>query len=297
MGRLDGKVGIIMGGASPNMGGTVAHLMAQEGAKVFVNDIDASVVEETVAFLQSRGFEAGGAVGDAGDEAQVTEVVGKAVDQFGTIDLLYNNAGWHYFASVLNTEVEPWNDQFRRNMTAAMLTTKHVGKVIADHGRGGAIVHTASDAGHQGEAGSPGYSGVKAGLINFARAAAMDLAGHGIRVNTVSPTFNEHLLLRGPVRNRRREGPFTWGSDEFLRGIPLGRFCSVNDIAGAVVFLLSDEASFVTAQDIRLDGGALARYWPWQPGEFSGVTTEKFLSDWHPIRYGERSEEVFKPDD
>jgi NAD(P)-dependent dehydrogenase (short-subunit alcohol dehydrogenase family) len=189
-GRLEGKVGIIMGGASPNMGGTVAHLMAQEGAKVFINDIDAEIVKGTVEFLKSRGFEAAGAVGDASDEEQVADVVEKAVAAFGTIDLLYNNAGWHYFAQILDTELEPWNDQFRRNMTAAMLTTKHVGRVMADHGRGGSIVHTASDAGHQGEAGSPGYSGVKAGLINFARAAAMDLAQHGVRVNTVSPTFN-----------------------------------------------------------------------------------------------------------
>jgi NAD(P)-dependent dehydrogenase (short-subunit alcohol dehydrogenase family) len=294
--RLEGKVGIIMGGASPNMGGTVAHLMAQEGAKVFINDIDAEIVKGTVEFLKSRGFEAAGAVGDASDEEQVADVVEKAVAAFGTIDLLYNNAGWHYFAQILDTELEPWNDQFRRNMTAAMLTTKHVGRVMADHGRGGSIVHTASDAGHQGEAGSPGYSGVKAGLINFARAAAMDLAQHGVRVNTVSPTFNEHLLLRDQIRSgHRRPGPFSWTSDHFLRGIPLGRFCSVNDIANAVVFLLSDEASFVTAQDIRLDGGALARYWPWQPGEHTGVSTEKFLSNYHPIRYGERSEDVFSP--
>ncbi len=285
-----------MGGASPNMGGTVAHLMAQEGAKIFVNDIEPGVVGSTIDFLQSRGFEASGAAGDAGNEQQVASVVNQAVAEFGTIDLLYNDAGWHYWSPVLETELEQWNDQFRRNMTAAMLTTKYVGRVMVDHGRGGSIVHTASDAGHQGEAGSSGYSGVKAGIINFSRGAAMDLAAQGIRVNTVSPTFNEHLLLRPQVRGTERtEGPYARSPDDFLKGIPLGRFCSVLDIANAVVFLLSDDASFITGHDMKLDGGALVRYWPWQPGAFTGVSTEDFLSDWHPIKYGERSEDVFRP--
>ena len=296
MGRLDGKVGLIMGGASPNMGGTVAHFMAREGAKLFVNDLDAPIVEETVAFLQSRGFEAAGAVGDAGVEADVADIVRQAVERFGTIDLLYNGAGWHYWSPVLDTDLGQWNEQFRRNTSAAMLSTKHAGRVMADHGHGGSIVHTASDAGHQGEAGSSGYSAVKAAIINFSRGAAMDLASQGIRVNTVSPTFNEHLLLRPQVRGTDRSGgPYARSSDNFLMGIPLGRFCSAADVANAVVFLLSDDSSFITGHDLALDGGALRKYWPWQPGWSSGVSTEKFLEEWHPMRFGERGDEVFKP--
>lgn len=183
-------------------------------------------------------------------------------------------------------DVEAWNLEIKGYLTGAMLATKHVARAMVAKKLPGSVIYIPSDAAHQGEPGNSCYSAAKAGLLNFARAAAMEFARHGIRVNTVSPTCTEqNLWMYAQMLNVPR-GPYNLSPDDFLQGIPLGRFCTTSDVANAVVFLASDESSFLTAVDIPLDGGARAKYWPWTPGKWSGITTERYLATMKRNRYG-----------
>ena len=138
--------------------------------------------------------------GDASDPEQVQSVVNQAVEHFGKIDILVNMAGRQYRWAVWDVNIHDWERQLKGYLTGGMLTTKYVSRVMMDKGIRGSIIHIVSDAGHQGEAGNSGYSAAKGGLLNFCRAAAMDLAHLGIRVNTISP----HLRRAQHVAVRRR---------------------------------------------------------------------------------------------
>jgi NAD(P)-dependent dehydrogenase (short-subunit alcohol dehydrogenase family) len=287
MRRLEGRVALICG-ASPNNGGTIAHFMAKEGAAIAVSDLVPEVAEETAAFLRSRGFEAVAVPGDAANEEDARCMVERTVERFGHLDILVNLAGKQYRWHVLDINPHDWNRVIGSYLTGGMFMTKHAARAMVEKERAGAIIHIVSDAGHQGEPGNSGYSAAKAGLLNFARAAAMDLAPYGIRVNTISPTYIEHNLWRfGEGGWRTLRTRYRTTADDFLRGIPLGRFCRATDLAHAAVYLASDEASFVTGADLPLDGGARAKYWPWVPGEYTGITVEEYARSIQPTRYGE----------
>jgi NAD(P)-dependent dehydrogenase (short-subunit alcohol dehydrogenase family) len=290
MGRLEGKVALFMGGANPTISGTTAHFMAREGARVAVSDIVPGEAEETAEFLRGRGYEAIAFPGDATSEDDVQSIVQRCVDHYGPIDILFNSAGYHYRAGIMEVDLAKWNEQFARNLTAAMLTTKHVARVMVGNQTKGAIIHISSDAGHQGQPGSTGYSAVKAGILNFARAAAMELAAHGIRVNTISPTANEHNYFRVRAPG---SPPFDFNPAwrvKFIEGIPLQRLCRADDVANAAVFLASDEASFITAVDLPVDGGAMRKYWPWTPADYTGLNIEDYLQTTGPRKWGEEVE-------
>ena len=284
MGRLEGKVALIVG-ASPNNGGTTAHFMAREGAKVVANDLVPVSGEETAEFIRSRGYDAIALPGDASDPEQVQSVVNQAVEHFGKIDILVNMAGRQYRWAVWDVNIHDWERQLKGYLTGGMLTTKYVSRVMMDKGIRGSIIHIISDAGHQGEAGNSGYSAAKGGLLNFCRAAAMDLAHLGIRVNTISPTYVEHNMWRfGGVASLRTRHRVT--ADDFLKGIPLGRFCRASDIANAAIFLGSDESTFMTGSDIPLDGGARTKYWAWVPGQFTGIDAQEYYENAVQTKYG-----------
>jgi NAD(P)-dependent dehydrogenase (short-subunit alcohol dehydrogenase family) len=287
MRRLEGRVALICG-ASPNNGGTIAHFMAKEGAAIAVSDLVPEVAEETAAFLRSRGFEAVAVPGDAANEEDARCMVERTAERFGHLDILVNLAGKQYRWHVLDINPHDWNRVIGSYLTGGMFMTKHAARAMVEKERAGAIIHIVSDAGHQGEPGNSGYSAAKAGLLNFARAAAMDLAPYGIRVNTISPTYIEHNLWRfGENGWRALRTRYRTTADDFLRGIPLGRFCRATDLAHAAVYLASDEASFVTGVDLPIDGGARAKYWPWVPGEYTGITVEEYARSIQPTRYGE----------
>ena len=294
MGRLDNRVALVFG-ASPNNGGTSAHFMAREGAKIAVNDFKPEVAEETAEFLRSEGYDAIAVPGNASVEAEVESIVQRTVDHYGYVDTMLNMAGTQYRHSVLDFNLYDWNKQIAGYLTGGMLTTKHVARAMVDKGVEGSIIHLVSDAGHQGEPGNSGYSAVKAGLLNYCRAAAAELGEHGIRVNTISPTFIDHLFWMFPfgpgMFMPRTRGPYNLGADDFLQGIPLGRFCKASDVADAAVFLASKESSFITGADIPLDGGATSKYWAWTPGKHTGITTQDYLATMKKRRYGVEVEE------
>ena len=265
MTRLAGKVAIVTG-TSPNIGGGIAEGLADEGAKVVCVDISAHNAGQCADWIRRRGGDAIGVTCDVTDEGEVQAMVGRARDAYGGVDVLVNNAGILGGMSVLEMPLERWNRQIGVNLTGTFLCTKHVARLMVDQKRGGSIVVIVSTAGHQGQAGNIAYSTSKSGLLNFTRAAAMDLVKHGIRVNSLTPTATD--AEEGQARAA------SWGRARTERGgrlldfakmVPMGRLPSPRHYARAVVFLASDDAEMITGTDFRVDAGAIAKYWPWIP--------------------------------
>src|SRR6185295_7926487 len=185
--KLAGKVAIVTG-TSPNIGGGIAGGLADEGAKVVCADVVADNAQQCAAWIGKRGGDATGVVCDTTDEAQVEALVARARETYGGVDILVNNAGILGGESVLDMPLERWTRQLAVNLTGTFLCTKHAARLMVERGTRGSIIVIVSTAGHQGQAGNIGYCTSKSGLLNFTRAAAMDLVRHGIRVNSLTPT-------------------------------------------------------------------------------------------------------------
>jgi NAD(P)-dependent dehydrogenase (short-subunit alcohol dehydrogenase family) len=263
--KLAGKVAIVTG-TSPNIGGGLAQGLADEGARVACVDVVADNAEQCAAWITKRGGEALGIVADTTDEAQVQAMVARVRDAYGGVDILVNNAGILGGESVVDMPLERWNRQIAVNLTGTFLCTKHVGRLMIEQGRRGSIIVIVSTAGHQGQTGNIGYCTSKSGLLNFTRAAAMDLAKHHIRVNSLTPTATdvaesvERAVEWGRPRAERRGRLL-----DFAKMIPAGELPSPRHYARAAVFLASDDAEMITGFDLRVDAGAIAKYWPWIP--------------------------------
>jgi NAD(P)-dependent dehydrogenase (short-subunit alcohol dehydrogenase family) len=263
--KLSGKVAIVTG-TSPNIGGGIAGGLADEGARVVCVDVVADNAQQCAEWIRKRGGDALGIVADTTDEGQVAAMVARVRDTYGGVDVLVNNAGILGGESVLDMPLERWNRQLAVNLTGTFLVTKHAGRLMVDQGRGGSIIVIVSTAGHQGQAGNIGYCTSKSGLLNFTRAAAMDLAKHRIRVNSLTPTATdqEEGIERGVAWGRER--PERRGRLlDFAKMIPTGELPSPRHYARAAVFLASDDAEMITGVDLRVDAGAIAKYWPWIP--------------------------------
>jgi NAD(P)-dependent dehydrogenase (short-subunit alcohol dehydrogenase family) len=298
MGRLEGKVAIVFG-AGPNIGGTIAYYLAREGARVAVTDIDAAVAEQTAGFIGSRGFEASPLSGNATVESDVAANVQSVVDTYGHVDIVVNMIGTIYWSSIVDMDLEKFQAALLSFPTAGMLTTKHAARAMIAAKRGGSIVHILSTAAHFGEAAGAAYCASKAALLNLARSAAMDLAHDTIRVNTITPCAMEHQLW-----TKRSEELFNpdfvppktrsyRSRDEYLKQIPLERFPRSSDIAGAAVFLASDESSFLTGIDIPVDGGLRFKYPTWRPADYTGVNLVDYANSLYREEYGEQTTRLF----
>lgn len=286
--RLEGRVALITG-ASRYIGGTIGAFMAREGARIICNDQFANVAEETAEHIRSRGGQAVAFAGDVSDEEQVDEVVRKGVETFGYLDILVNNAGRQFRNDILHMDLKEWNAQLATFLTGAMLMTRAAARDMVAKNRPGSIINILSSAAHQGQPSNCAYSTCKGGLLNFTRAAAMELAQYGIRVNAITPTTMEHNLARlakqaagktvAPMQSRTgfSEPRHTVTSEDQLRGIPMGRFARTTDLANAALFLASNEAEFITGADLRVDGGSTARFWAWTPGNATQQTIDDYL--------------------
>jgi NAD(P)-dependent dehydrogenase (short-subunit alcohol dehydrogenase family) len=289
--RLAGKVAIVFG-AGPNIGGTIAHFLAREGARVLVNDAGIDAADATVAFLTSRGLQASSAAGDATNEADVLRVVASAIERYGRVDTIVNMAGTIHWSSILDMDLDAWTRTLLSYPTAGMLTTKHAARAMIACGARGSIIHLLSTAAHFGEASGAAYTAAKAALLNLARSAAMDLAHDGIRVNTITPCAMEHQIWT-KMKDELDPG-FTapdrhsfYSRDDYLKMIPLERFPRAADLAWAAVFLASDESAFLTGIDIPVDGGLRFKYPVWRPGDYTGVNIAAYNDDLDITEYGE----------
>ncbi|MCW3837016.1 SDR family NAD(P)-dependent oxidoreductase [Sphingomonas canadensis] len=295
MDRLQGKVAIIFG-AGPNIGGTIAHFLAREGARVAVADVSLEAAEETVAFLRSRGLTAHAIQGNATSAADVARIVAETVNSFGRVDIAVNMAGRVHWSHLLDMALDDWNDAVLSFPTAGLLTTQHAARAMIAGGHGGSIIHLLSTAAHFGEASGAAYTASKAALLSFARSAAMDLAQHGIRVNTVTPCAMEHqlwTLMKDEVLDpdwQRPDRMSFYSRDEYLKMLPLQRFPRASDLAWATVFLASDESAVITGIDIPVDAGLRHKYPTWTPGIHSGVNIKDYAERTRVTRFGEPQE-------
>lgn len=292
MNRLADKVAIVFG-AGPNIGGTIAHFLAREGARVCVMDASDAAARETADFLRERGFEAFGLAGNARQDADVRHAVEQTLARFGRLDIAVNMAGRVHWSHVLDMQLDDWSDAVGSFATAGLLTTQHCARAMAQGGRGGSIVHILSTAAHFGEADGAAYCAAKAALLNFARSSALDLAHLGIRVNTVTPCSMEHQLwttMKDEMFDPDWKTPARAGfysRQEYLDQLPLRRFPRAADLAWATVFLASDESACMTGADLAVDAGLRHKYPTWSPGRHHPKDIRDFARDVQWTRFGE----------
>lgn len=260
MGRLDGKVAIVTGGAR-GQGEAEVRLFVAEGAKVIVADV---LVDAGKAVAESLGDNAVFFRHDVSREEDWEAAINLATERFGGLDVLVNNAGsYHEAGSILDQSHESWHRSIDVNLVSLFNCSKPAAALMVEQGRGGSIINIASVDGSMPCLGT-GYDTAKAGAIHFSRSLAVDLAPHAIRVNAVSPG-----VVPVPTLTKIRTGelPPLWPVNSSTTGlmgplmkqrsanVPLGRPGTPTDIGRAVLFLASEAASYVTGQNLTVDGG------------------------------------------
>jgi NAD(P)-dependent dehydrogenase (short-subunit alcohol dehydrogenase family) len=244
--RFDGRIVMIVGGAQ-GMGRACADLFGAEGASLALFDIEADTLAEAAEALRQRGYPVETMNGDVSVSADVEAAVAQAVERFGTIDVLVHTAAIVELRPLLEFPEQLWRRIIDVNLTGVFLTTKAAGRVMAEHGGGAIVVFASTNAFFAEESNVP-YSTTKGGIVMFVRNAAMDLARHGIRINAIDPgiidTRLSAALIHDPVA-----GP------DYMKRIPAGRYGTAEDIAKVVVFLASDDAAYMTGEDVIVDGG------------------------------------------
>ena len=267
--RLSGKVALVTG-TSPNIGGGIAEALANDGATVIAVDSRAENAADCARAIEAAGGKALGVACDVCDEDQVKRTVEAGLAAFGKIDILVNNAAFFNKKGVLDMSLAEWRGQTDVILTGAFLLTKYVARSMIARGVAGRVLNIISTAGHQGEPGNIAYSTAKCGLLNFTRSAAMEFARHDIRVNSLTPTATdpaesfERAARWG--REPRSSARITAIMEPFRRGVPMQRLPKPTDYGLAAAFLVSDDAAMITGTDLRVDAGAIARYWAWDPG-------------------------------
>jgi len=269
--RLSGKVALITG-CGPNINGGIAYGLADEGAKVVCVDVRADYAQACAWAILQRGGEAVAATCDVSREDQVMATLVKARSTFGVVDILINGAVLQIRKGVLDLTAEEFRRQIDVSLIGALLFTKQVARDLIRNNKPGSIISIVSTEGHQGNPGNVGYGTVKAGLLNFTRSVAMELAPYGIRVNSLSPTGTdpaeglERAAAWGVTWEAGQGRPPNTDTTSGDQGVPLGKRPSPRHYAKGAVFLASDDAEMITGFDLRIDAGTVARYWRWNPG-------------------------------
>jgi NAD(P)-dependent dehydrogenase (short-subunit alcohol dehydrogenase family) len=265
---LQGKVAVVAG-TSPNIGGGIAEELAKAGAAVVAVDVQPENAADCARYINSTGGRALGVTADVTDEAQVEAAVAAAIAAFDNVDILVNGAVIFNRKGVLDMSYAEFDQQTKIILGGAFLFTKHVAKRMIERGGGGAIINIISTAGHQGEPGNIAYSTAKSGLLNFTRSAAMELVRYGIRVNSLTPTATDRSESYDRAerwgRTVTRPNSTAPASNAFRSRVPMQRLPVPSDYGRAAVFLASDDAGMITGTDLRVDAGAIARYWAWDP--------------------------------
>lgn len=251
MSRLADKVAIVTGAAS-GIGRASAERFAAEGASVLVADLRTEGCTEVAAALRARGFRAEACVVDVRDDASVQAMVARAVRAFGGVDVLFNNAGVGNYVPFDELEPDEWDRILGVNLKGVYLGCRHAVPELRRRG-GGVILNTASLSGLRAQAQNEAYCASKAGVIQLTRSLARELAEDHIRVNCICPGAVDTPLLRRFTGTGERADEQV---AEVGRRAPLGRVARPEEIAAAALFLVSDEASFITGVALPVDGGA-----------------------------------------
>jgi 2-hydroxycyclohexanecarboxyl-CoA dehydrogenase len=248
--KLRGKTALVTGGGR-GIGRAIALGLAQEGAQVAVLDILADNAAAVAGEIEATGVKALALPADLTKRAQVDRAIADTLAQFGQIDILVNNAGWDRMEMFLDSEEETWDKIIAINFKGMLYVCKAALPSMVARGQG-KVISIASDAGRAGSTGEAVYAGSKGAIIAFSKTLAREMARHKITVNVVCPGLTETPLLQGI----REQSPKTEKVIEAVtRAIPLGRVGQPEDIAGAVVYLASPAADFVTGQTLSVSGG------------------------------------------
>jgi NAD(P)-dependent dehydrogenase (short-subunit alcohol dehydrogenase family) len=255
---LTDRVAVVTGGGA-GIGRGIAAGLAAFGAKVAIwertPDTCAAAAEETGAL---------GITTDVRDSAQVDAALTRTVAELGPVTILVNNAGGVFHSSILETTENGWDALYRANLRHVLLCTQRVARGIVEAGLSGSVISVTSIEGVRAAPGYAAYSAAKAGVINYTKTAALELAPHGIRVNALAPdiTMTEGMMQVAPPGAQER----------FRYTVPMGRAGHVDEMARAAVFLASEMSSYITGQTIHVDGGTdAAAGWYHSPatGEYS----------------------------
>jgi NAD(P)-dependent dehydrogenase (short-subunit alcohol dehydrogenase family) len=306
---LAGKVALVTG-VGPNIGSGIALALSKYGAKVACNDVDDSAIKACIARIERNGGDALAAPGDVTDEVAVQRYIGDVLTRWGRIDILVNNAALLGGRGVLDESAEFFERAVRVSALGYFLNTKYVGRAMAERGIRGSIICISSSNGWTSSPGIIAYAFNKGGVNNFVRAAAMDLAPYGIRVNSFTPTApnpdNPELIaeraraglspggilnqrgggLGGPTGDESWRRPARW-SGQRAPMVPMGTTGTPTDIGHAVAWLCSDYARLITGTDLVVDGGARAKnfaYAPAAPEDLAGPLPLIVLDDTPPPR-------------
>jgi NAD(P)-dependent dehydrogenase (short-subunit alcohol dehydrogenase family) len=243
--KLAGQVAIVTGGGR-NIGAEIAKLFAAEGARVAIVDLDRGRCESVAGEIAAAGGEAIALVADVSKGADAAESVRRAVERFGRLDILVNNVAISDNKTILDITEEEWDRVMAVTLKSQFLMAQQAARQMIAQGSGGKIVNLGSTSGHRGRGRAVAYSAAKGGVANLTRAMAAQLAPHGIRVNSVSPN-----KTGSPV-----------GKDEFDPTRPITNLVKRPgqpiETARAVLFLASDDASFILGENLFVDGGVMA---------------------------------------
>ncbi|MFN4090339.1 MAG: SDR family NAD(P)-dependent oxidoreductase [Alphaproteobacteria bacterium] len=258
--RLENKTGIVTAAAS-GMGRAGALRFAREGAAVAVVDRDEAGVAAVVAEIETAGGRARGIAADLRDDAAARRIVREAANAFGGLDFVWNHLGHPGPASIEGLDMADFDLAVDLNLRSVLVTTEAAIPELRARG-GGALLFTASTSGLHGSPYSPVYSAMKFGVVGLVRSLAKRLAGDRIRVNAVCPGPVDTPMLRVFVARPDQQGTGGRDPEELIRQhaarTPMGRPGRPEEIAAAALFLISDDASFVTGAALPVDGGATA---------------------------------------
>jgi len=242
---------VIVTGGGGGIGGATCRRFAAEGAKVAVFDLNLEAAEAVAAAIRAENGQARAFACDIADRATVDAAVAAAIEAFGPVDVLVNNAGWDVFKPFTKTVPDEWSKLIAINLTGALHMHHAVlpGMIAR---RAGRIVNIASDAARVGSSGEAVYAACKGGLVAFSKTIAREHARHGITVNVVCPGPTDTALFDGYKQGAGNPEKLL---EAFTRSIPLGRIGQPDDLPGAILYFASDDARYVTGQVLSISGG------------------------------------------
>ncbi len=246
--RLNGKVAIVTGGGG-GIGFAICKAFAAEGANVVVSDIDSGKCEDHAKALRDSGREAIAVDADVSSERSAEALVAATLSSYGRVDILVNNAGARIIKGLMQHSLADWEQMIAINLTGPFLCARAAIPHMVAQGSGN-IINLGSIASFAGRPNRVAYCAAKSGVLGLTRAMAADLSGKNVRVNTIAPG-----MIASPFNRSFAESPETgeaWASENLI-----GRWGQPEDIAGAAVYLASEESSFVTGSEIKIEGGWL----------------------------------------